>query len=225
MLLQAKSKILTGDDTWKKSNKYERPLCERRRMENHVKDRKGAYQYNFRAESLDPLRNDEPFDKPTKFHFSQQPEVTARAVETRMLGGDRVQRGIFAQIAENPNNTKLCDAQPWNVSTYFTATEREKDRNKYTTMTMESTKKTRATILNPAKYVSPIDSTNKLQETIRQKKADGTFTWKQLINRDESLDEPVDRSLLKNRFPAEKSRTQVTSKHSGTWEFNAAEGR
>jgi hypothetical protein len=222
---QAKSKILIGDDSWKRSNKFERPVCERRRMENHVKDRKGAYQYNFRAESLDPLRNEEPFDKPTKFHFSQQPETMARAIETRMREGTRVQKGIFTRVEENPNHPNLRDAPSWNNSTFFTARDREVNRNAYTTMTMDACKTNRSKILNPANYLKPIETTNKLQEVIRQKKADGTFTWKKLINRDESLDEPVDRSLLKNRFPSEKSSAIVTTKHSGTWEFNPVEGR
>jgi hypothetical protein len=90
---------------------------------------------------------------------------------------------------------------------------------------VDACKTNRSKILNPANYLKPIETTNKLQEVIRQKKADGTFTWKKLINRDESLDEPVDRSLLKNRFPSEKSSAIVTTKHSGTWEFNPVEGR
>ena len=49
-------------------------------MENYVQDRSKMYQYNFRAESLDPLRNLEPIDKPTKFHISRQLESTAQSI-------------------------------------------------------------------------------------------------------------------------------------------------
>ena len=41
---------------WSKSTKVEKPICESRRMENFVADRSGPYQYNYRAESLDPLK-------------------------------------------------------------------------------------------------------------------------------------------------------------------------
>jgi len=46
-------------DNWNKSNQIEKPIYESRKMENFVHDRTFPYQYNFRAESLDPQRLNE----------------------------------------------------------------------------------------------------------------------------------------------------------------------
>lgn len=82
---------------------------------HHVKDRSNNYQYNYRAESLDPLRNIEPIECSTKFHFSiQSPETIATIKKYQTL--NPVYKGYQKRTQELPNHPKLESAIPWNHS-------------------------------------------------------------------------------------------------------------
>jgi hypothetical protein len=87
-----KSTTLSTDKPGWTSQGAHAVVCERRTMENHKHDRSGAYQYNYRAETLDSLRMAEPFDRPTKFHVSAQMEQTAESL-VKLRSENMIQAG------------------------------------------------------------------------------------------------------------------------------------
>lgn len=194
-------------------------------MENHVQDRGGQYQYNFRAESLDPLRTMQPIDKPTKFHISTQLECSAKDLASTLRDGEPIFRGNHKRVEEMPVNVKLTESVPWNSGVVLPKKVYDSNHNKLTATATVKCQNNRSKYLDESKYVSPMNSTKKLQDTVRDRKLEGTFEWKKLINRDRALDEPVDRRLLKNRCPTEKPQSTTSNQHSGVWGMNKAEGR
>jgi hypothetical protein len=219
----AKSKILSADKpSWNKSVEENKTICERRQMENFVKDRSNAFRYNYRAEQLDSLKLIEPIDKPTKFHISKQLSSTAlQIIETQ--NQDRVQNGRFHRTAEMPINSKLEGSTAWQASTSFQTTELEKNLNIKTIKSLNWTKKVNETVKNKLEYDDPVKLTTLMQEEIRRQKSAGTFDPEKRLYRPPSA--PVDRSLLRNRFAIEKPNKVIINQHSGVWETNKADGR
>lgn len=220
----AKSRILSVDTpSWNKSTKPLQPVIVRRQAENFAKDRGHAYQYNFRAETLDPLRMLEPIDKPTKLHVSTQLE--SRALELKEIRStNRIQNGFFMRTGEMPSHPKLADAEPWKVSTEISLKEKDKRLDSMTLKAKEWTGKVNATPEKFTKpYLGPLKSVIELQNTIRKQKAEGTFSIKKQVNRPASA--PVDRTKLVNRLAIEKPVILTTTVHSGVYETNKVDGR
>jgi hypothetical protein len=220
----AKSKVLSVEPpSWSKSTKSLEPLVVRRQAENFARDRGNAYQYNYRAETLDPLRLAEPIDKPTKFHISTQLET--RALELKDLRTtDRIQNGYFTRTGEMPNHPKLVDATPWNVSTETNPKEKEKKLGTMTLQAKEWSSKVNSSSDKLTKpYLGPLKGAIELQNTIRKQKMEGTFSVKKQVNRPGSA--PVDRTKLVNRLANERPNVFTTYAHSGVYETNKVTGR
>lgn len=215
----AKSKILNPEPTWNLSVQAKKPTIESRTMENFVGDRSRAFAYNYRAESLDPVRIQEPIDKPTKFHLSRT-SVSAATTYRNKQSSDPIQEGIFRRLEEIPVNVKLAEKVEWNSMTAHSAKERDM---KLVSLTNESKSNTtkNSKLLSKANYVSPSDREMLCQRTLRDQKCAGTFdpasrNSKEAVN---------DRSLPKHYGTARKSTRYSTSEHSGVWELNKAENR
>ena len=220
----AKSKILSTDiSPWNKSSKPLQPVIVRRQAENFAHDRGGAFQYNYRAETLDCLKLAEPIDRPTKFHMSTQLE--SRAVELKELKEtNRIQNGYFTRTGEMPVHPNLIDSEPWKGTTEISLKDKDQRFHKMTNKALEWTSKINtapSTFKKP--YIGPLKSAIILQNTIRQQKADGTFSLKKQVNRPGSA--PVDRTKLVNRYSVEKPNLYSTRTHSGVYETNRADGR
>ena len=220
----AKSKVLSADNpAWDKSSKPVQPVIVRRQAENYAGDRGNAYQYNFRAETLDSLKLVEPIDKPTKFHISTQ--IETRALDLKEIKStNRIQNGYFTRTGEMPVHPNLIDAQPWNVSTEVDVKKKDQRLDTLTMKAKEWTSNINTgteTFKKP--YKGPLQSAVELQNTIRQQKAEGTFSLKKQVNRPGSA--PVDRTKLVNRLAIEKPNIFSTHTHSGVYEYNQSVGR
>lgn len=220
----AKPKLLSVDPpSWNKSSKPLKPVVVRRQAENFANDRSSAYQYNYRAETLDFLRQVEPIDKPTKFHLSTQLE--SRALELKEIKStNRVQNGYFARTGEMPVHPNLIDAEAWKISTECSLKEKKDRLAKMTEKAKQWTSKvnTNGETFRKA-YTGPLKATIELQNTIRKQKEEGTFSLKKQVNRPGSA--PVDRTKLVNRLKVEKPAVFETTSHSGVYETNRADGR
>ena len=218
-----KSKILTEETPqWNKSSYVFVPECERRTMENHVNDRSNAFQYNYRSESLECLKNVEPIDKPTKMHVSTQYESTAQSILDRKASS-RFLSGNFNRTGEMPSHPNLTDAEKWNVSTFVEPKQINQQLDDMTKRAQEWSAQVTNSEQLLKKRVSLIKSTKLIQEEVRKQKAEGTFSSTKLVHRPRTA--PVDRKKLKNRFPNEKLNKMSTHQHSGVWEMNKLEGR
>ena len=62
-----------------------------------------------------------------------------------------------------------------------------------------------------------------IQDEVRRQKAEGTFNSKRQVF--QQSEEPVNRKALVNRAAIEPSFKFTTTKHTGVWEYNKAEGR
>lgn len=221
----AKSKLLSAETpSWNKSSHPQQPVVVRRQAENYCKDRGGAYQYNYRAETLDSLRQVEPIDKPTKFHISTQPETLALELKT-IRGTNRIQGGHFNRTGEMPVHPDLIDATPWKLSTEVVLKEKDQRLADMTLKAQQSTRKVNSlsSTFKSKPYVGPLKAAGELQDLIRKQKAEGTFSLKKQVNRPGL--EPVDRSKLKNRVPNESANVYLSYSHSGVYENNPAVGR
>lgn len=124
-----------------------------------------------------------------------------------------------------PVNTRLAEKPEWNQRTVLQKNEYEKTHDAITRTAKTACSKMRQFTIDRATYTSPINSTIKFQDEVRRQKEEGRFDWSKLVYRDPTLDDPVDRSLLRNRYRIQGSRTFQTDQHSGIWEYNKAEGR
>eukprot|EP01036_Dinobryon_divergens_P034689 gene34689-44861_t len=196
------SKILGSEaDPWSKSTKVEKPLCENRRMENFVADRSAPFQYNYRAESLDPLRINEPIDKPSKFHISTQLESTARDI-LAARAEDRIQAGHFMRTQEMPVNSKLQGAAEWNFSTTFERREKDRRLDTLTDKAQQWTHQITETLPAKKQYDNPLKTTIKFQEEVRRQKKAGEFTLNKHVY----------------QRPLSPPHTRTSTAHSGVWE-------
>mmetsp|Transcript_24160 Transcript_24160/g.33132 ORF Transcript_24160/g.33132 Transcript_24160/m.33132 type:complete len:318 (+) Transcript_24160:24-977(+) len=211
-----KSRILSVDkDTWNKSNQIEKPVYESRKMENFVHDRTFPFQYNFRAESLDPLRLNEAIDKPTKFHVSTQLESTAREILSAKQS-DRIQAGHFMRTKEMPINTKLEGYTPWNESTSFSRREKDQTLAEITKNATNWSAQISQTLPRKKSYDTPQQTTVLFQEEVRRQKKAGEFSLTKQVYQPPLS--PVDRTKLRNRYAIEKPNLKTKNSHSGVWE-------
>jgi hypothetical protein len=218
----ARRKILDGSAQWNISNKPIKPLVERRTMENHAKDRSNLFQYNYRAETLDPLKNIEPIDKSTKFHISVQLESTAKEI-MNMKKENPLHRGQIHRTQELPNHPTLESNIPWNSGIVLTEKELKQGLQRKTEHALEWTGKVNQTLPHRKEYISPMKATKLLGEKVRQMKFEGTFSWKELINKPPTPPEEV--FEIRNRELNEGMRKKNIHIHSGTWGPNNIDGR
>lgn len=96
-------------------NIVEKPIISRK-MENFVHDRSQNFQYNYRAETLDPLKNLPYIDKSTKFHISLQ--TLSQTNEIKALQKQSLlHSGYQHRIQELPVHQNLEYSKPWDCTT------------------------------------------------------------------------------------------------------------
>lgn len=217
------SKILKIEKNprWNVQCKLDRPVMERKSMTNHIKDRSGAMQYNYRAETNYPnIIN--PIDLPNKFHVSSTLVKDAKTTITAMRN-DRVQRGYFCRTAEVPNNPKLDNAIPWNQSTKEDRTLRDKISRQKGDKASNNSKHTNHELGFSDTYHNPVLRSARITELVRNLKHEGKFSPHRFVDRPQT--EEVNRKELKNRFALEPSRKYKVDQHTGVYEYNAIEKR
>jgi hypothetical protein len=217
-----KSKILSTDKPDWATFHYKGPVCERRTMENFKSDRSKPYQYNYRAETLDVQRIEEPFDKPTKFHVSSQMESTAMRLQ-EIKATDRIQAGQLKRTQEMPMHSMVDEYPQWAYSTDFSMKDKDKAFKEMTLSAKEWSNKVTKTVPKRTNYQSPMQTTINFQEEVRRQKAINIFTTSKGVFSDPVL--PVDRATLKNRFAVEKPVVRLSAEHSGVWEKSKVDGR
>lgn len=215
VLKWASSKILDPNHTqWNKSNNPNIPICVRRQMENHVNDRSHQYEYNYRAETVDSLRNLEPIDKSSKFHISVQLESTAQGI-IEQKKNNRVLNGQFHRTKEMPVHPNL-EGSTWNTTTVLSKKEIDNGLNNMTQRAKGWSEKVNSALSTKKNtYISPVQATVIFQEQVRQRKADGTFDWKVKLNKPKTPPEQV--FTTKNRYQNDPPTRLQTSEHSGVW--------
>jgi hypothetical protein len=228
-----KSKILSAaQPDWNMSNHTNRPLVERRTTENHIKDRSKNFAYNYRAESLDYLQNEEPVDKPTKFHMSKQLESTASNLLEAKAHASSVGKGTLKRTEEMPVHP-LLESTTWDYGIVRPLKLHEADLEKNTQKAVSVCKSKEGTWKSCSKdhYVSPSDIGQIFQSQVREQKVNGSFDWRTCVARS-SLSKSAPRGFVqmpahskKPKFRPENVRKYGKTQHSGSWEFNAIEGR
>jgi hypothetical protein len=219
----AKSKILDPNRSdWQKSTHPNKPVVERRSMENHDHDRSHQYAYNYRAETVDSLRNLEPLDKSTKFHISTQLESTAREILAQRATS-QVARGQFHRTQEMPVHPNLELKREWNSTIVLTTKEQEKGLDEKTKRAKSWTSKVNSTIAIKKEYISPMESTKLFQEAVRQQKFDGTFSTKEPVIRPQTV--PEVEMPFKNRYVNDRPQKVTLTEHSGVWERNKVDNK
>jgi len=221
------SKILSIERSkWNKSMDPNIPICERRKMENHVKDRSRPYQYNYRSEYLQYAKALDPLDIPTKYHVSVQLESEAEELRKKMLE-DRVSRGLFTRMAEMPVHPNLLDKGPWDYGMVLTPEERQKVLDIKTDKARAWTAKSNDRILKQsASYIGPMARVKQLTKTIREQKKSGTWTIPTEAKQMELHEhEPIDPTTFINRQAVEKSTRYKIEEHTGVYEYNKLEGK
>ena len=214
----AKSKILQTKAIWDKSTLATNPLVESRTMENFVGDRSKAFAYNFRAENLDPMRIEEPIDRPTKFHISRTTVSEASLMQSRQIN-DPIQLGTFRRVEEMPTNANLQDKVEWNSMTSHTTKDSDKRLVMLTSESRSHSVKI-SKVLTKLDYVSPCERVELYNKALRDQKTSGTF-----IPASKAVRKVTDRSQVKNSHAIERSTRYSTSHHSGVWELNKIENR
>lgn len=222
----ARSKILSVEKPeWRKSTEHGLyKMCERRQAENHVRDRSRPYQYNYRAETLEFANVVEPIDQPGKFHMSRT--TTARAKEINEIQKkDRVQNGTFKRTQEMPIHPKLVDTPLWNSGTILNPKERDSNLERMTLESRAATAKHNRRIGQSTKYKTPYEQSTDINDSVRKMKATGTFNKEEDHTHIHHNTEGKEKIVFKNRNAVESSRKYATTRHSGIWELNKAEGR
>lgn len=128
-----------------------------------------------------------------------------------------------------PVHPNLEGKTPWIYSTEFIDTDKDKKLRQMTEKSKSWTSKVSSTLKKKTNYKSPFQSTILLQEEIREKKRNGTFSLdKPLIvsSQSQALFEKVnDPPTFKNPLAQEKVRFVSSFEHSGVWEKNKIDGR
>jgi hypothetical protein len=209
--------------TWNKSVHPNQPVCVRRQMENFDHDRSHKYEYNYRAETLEPLKNVPPIDKSTKFHISGQSPKTTQQI-LAITSTNPLEAGRFHRTLELPINPKLSDYPEWNQTTILTVPEQVHSLQHLTTKALEWTKKVNTTFTERKEYINPMQRTKQLTKQIRLLKADGLFTSPAVLTQLQPSSEPPPESPRNHYLndPVMKVKKQV---HSGVWERNRVDGR
>lgn len=222
-VLEWKRKKIVGPEhhQWDISSNPNNPPCVRRAMENHVHDRSHKYEFNFRAETVDPLRNVPPVEKSTKFHVSSQLASTAKEIMT-IRANNPLEAGRFHRTLELPVNPNLADMPAWNNTTVLTLQDQSKGLHQMTDRARAWTAEVSSTLSQRKKYHGPMASTRLLQEEIRQKKRDGEFSVKDPLI---STVKPIKPESPRNHYLNEKPLKSRTTVHTGVWETSKVDGR
>ena len=237
----AHTRILKVDrDEWYRGTKFPHPQCERRSMENFVRDRSNPFRYNYRAETLTFGKTCDVLDKSTKFHISRQTMSQAELIKMKM-DEDPIYRGQFRRTQEMPVHEKLLSAKLWHTGTQLTAVEQAQSLD---TMTKKARAMTAQASYRYIKedYLTPIQQTAQIQKGIRKQKAAGVFTTKKNVpvgddnitddnksaltasnQKDGEKAAAEDKFDFKNTLKIEKSMKYKSDKHSGVWEYNRIE--
>ena len=208
-----KSKILSNSQSWNTSTATLKSTADSRTMENFVHDRSKAFTYNYRAESLDPMRIQEPVDRPTKFHISHT-SVSSANINTSARSNDPIQQGKFRRTEEIPVNRNLSGKVEWNSMTSYSIKEKEKKLLSLTKTSRDYTAKVSETILKSG-YINPVQIETLYGDTLRKSKRSNSF-----VPLSKSTVQPTDLGPMKNQYALEKSSKYYTSEHSGVWAFN-----
>lgn len=219
----ARPSVLTKAASWNISTKTDEPLVERRQAENFDHDRSKPYQYNYRAETLGPKLTKQP-DKPSRFKVTLKPgsNTTSPNQTTELYPSDMTTLKRTAEMPVHPNLERPF-SQDWNVSTEVSKKDLTRAFDDMTgNAKLHTATKTRKYVSKGA-YKSPMQRTKEMNEEVRKQKREGTFSVEKPIFQEP--EEPVDRKELRNRYAVEPSLNFTTTKHSGVWEFNKAEGR
>lgn len=221
-VIEWKRKKIVGPEhnEWNISYNPNNPVCVRRQMENFDHDRSHKYEFNHRAETVDPLRNVAPIDRSTKFHISSQLASTREQIMT-IRESNPLERGRFHRTLEMPVHPKLQEAPAWNVSTVLTLKEQREGLVDKTVRAKDWTSAVSATISERKTYVGPMKSVKLLQEDIRLRKANGEFSVKEPIRPHSTNEKPV---TPRNHFLNEKPLKVKTQPHSGVWETSKVDG-
>ena len=236
----AHTRILKVDRSeWYKGSKFPQPMCERRSMENFVKDRSNPFRYNYRAETLTFGKTCELLDKPTKFHISRQTMLESEQIKMKM-NEDPIYRGQFRRTQEMPVHEKLLSAKLWHTGTQLTGVEQARSLDKMTKTARAKTAKASYRYIKED-YLTPVQQTAQIQKNVRKQKAAGVFTTKKSIpiddnNTDDSKTALTNNQMdgdegpandgkfeFKNTLAIEKSTRYKSDKHSGVWEYNKIE--
>jgi hypothetical protein len=213
-------KLVLSKHEWNRSTDPNTIICERRTMENFVKDRSRGYQYNFRAETLPPS-NADPIDMGTKYHISTQKPDEIEIIN-KIHESNRVLAGQFTRTTEWMIHPNLRNAKEWEHSTLLTDEQKKDAYDNLMNSSMKHTRMKNKTI-QPNGYISPIQRTISVQDEVRKLKKTNSFDKDRPVF--QTAEAPVNRRALVNRYAIEPSRKFKTTKHSGVWSFNAAEGR
>mmetsp|Transcript_9737 Transcript_9737/g.9819 ORF Transcript_9737/g.9819 Transcript_9737/m.9819 type:complete len:334 (+) Transcript_9737:111-1112(+) len=216
------SKILNSDKRpWTDSVAVDNKACIRTNYQNFDHDRSNAYQYNYRAEVL-PNKNIPKIDKSTKFHLSaMDPETISRLEEEREK--DPIAQGKFHRTSEMPTHPNLVNKTKWNASTELLKNEREARLKSLVDKSASNSMKKKKDIKKSGRYISPIQRSEQFSDEVRRQKKSNSFSVEYHVFQEPPP--PVNRNELKNRYAIEASRKFITTKHSGKWDFNKAEGR
>lgn len=201
---------------WNMATKVEEKplLCNRRCAENLVHDHK-TFENDFRLEVLPP-KKEMVQTKKTML------EVTLKNELLRPVPSSTQRTNLPIHPNLNRNFT-----EDWNNSTEQTFNKKilQQSLDKITAAALDHSRKATTAILTQSQraYANPLKQTSLLNEEVRRQKRAGTFsTERQIFTAPE---EPVDRTMLRNRYAIEPSLKYTTSKHSGVWELNKLEGR
>lgn len=210
----AKNSVLEEQNDWNKSTFVDKTLCERKTMENFVRDRNNVI-YNYRSEVMPPKVAPLP-QKLNKFQIT-------------MANTQRVESEGFAnpietlnRIEEYPINAKLGEAK-WNLSTEVTKKDLNSSFNAIANDAKLHSQKVLSKFIPKARHIGPMERSIKLQEEVRAQKKKGSFTVTRPVFAEE--EQPVNRKELVNRCAVEVSLKYKTTHHTGTWALNPEEGR
>jgi hypothetical protein len=121
-----------------------------------------------------------------------------------------------------PVNPKLEDAIAWNSTTVLTDKQLKQELDKKTTHARDWTSKENSTLSSRKIYVSPMQATIQFGEKVRQKKFDGSFSAKELLEQPPPPPELV--FEIGNRHQNDQMKKIKLHSHSGTWGPNAVDG-
>lgn len=158
-----------GNNRWNKSTCLNKKLTERRKMENFIHDPSNRFAFNFRAEELDTLKNPSPLNR--------EPYCTLVQTSKR--------------VEEMPNSYKLLDAKPWNFEANYSGQSLLASRkmckvnSEKTLKAVEWCKCRHDKLIN---YTNPVQSTELLQNKIRELKKSGNFQSQLSLGRTTSLE-------------------------------------
>ena len=182
----------------------------------------GAYEYNYRAEALPPA-NPAPIDTGTKFHVSTQRPEEVEQIHTTHMNINNMKSGRYNGMSEWIVSQKLLNTKEWNHSTELLPSQKATSYENLMNASAKHTKMQNKKTSGKSNYISPIERGAKVGEEVRKLKATGSFSKDRPVF--QAAEKPVNRKMLVNRYAIEPSRKFKTTKHSGVWEFNAAEGR